>query len=343
MVNRSNTILASQFNTLQNRIAQLLGTGFGDFGYGQAVSSSLVQPPSDPNESDADNITVEFINNLRNDLAKIYRHQNGTNLPIDKFTSNDLIGADTSATEVTVTDNPASPGDFLYNYTNEDTAKGINDIIAFVSTAEVDRFIIASNQEEINIAVSDIRNTNWNNLIVSEFTVSFNNENERRYFFNAGGEIRFEGSMDINTSEGSSLQRDIGWKNMLENVGEVRFAYNSTFQEPLEDPSNPESGPTGTGVGYPDGIIGNYDLTSNYKIIFRKDANSGDYSENYWQIEAKERSNNQIDFKVSLYDFTYENVVEAVTADLQFEYSYRRANGEVVAPIPTFSIINSFE
>jgi len=334
MVNRSNTILASQFNTLQNRIAQLLGTGFDDFGYGQPVSSSLVQPPSEPNESDADNITVEFVNNLRNDLEKIYRHQNGTNLPISEFTSDDLIGADRSATGVTVTDNPASPGDFLYSYTNEDTAKGINDLISFVSTAEVDRFLIASNQEEVNIAVTDFRNTNWNNLIVSEFTVSFNNENERRYFFNTGGEIRFEGSVDINTSEGDSLQRDLGWQDMLENVGEVRFSYNSTLQEP---------GSTTTGVTFPDGIIGNYDLTTTYKIIFRKNASSGDYSDNYWQIEAKERSNNQIDFKVSLYDFTDENVVEAVTADLQFEYSYRRANGEIIAPIPAFSIINSFE
>jgi hypothetical protein len=334
MVNRSSTILASQFNTLQDRIAQLLGTGFGDFGYGQPVSSSLVQPPSDSDEADADNITVEFINNLRNDLAKIYRHQNGTNLPIAEFTADDLIGADRSATDVTVTDNPASPGDFLYTYTNEDTAKGINDLISFVSTAEVDRFIISSNQEEVAVAISDFRNTNWNNLIVSEFTVSFDNENERRYFFNAGGEIRFEGTVDIASTEGGSLARDQGWQDILENVGEVRFAYNSTLQEP---------GSTTTGVTFPDGVIGNYDLTSDYKIIFRKNASSGDYSENYWQIEAKERSNNQIDFKISLYDFTDENIIEAVTANLQFDYSYRRANGEIISPVPAFLITNPFE
>lgn len=334
MVARNQTILASQFNTLQNRVAQLLGTGFDDFGYGQPVSSSLVEPPSDPNQPDADNITVADINNLRNDLAKIYKHQNGVDLPIAEFTSNDIIGADRSATSVSTEDNPASPGDFLYTYTNENPNKGINDIISFVSGAEVNKFTIASNQQEIVSALIDERVTNWNNQIESEFTVSFANENERRYFFNSGGQIRFEATVDILTSEGNSLPRDQGWQDMLENVGEVRFAYNSTIQE---------AGASTSGVSFPDGVLGNYDLTSSYQIIFKKDANAGDYEESYWQIEAKETSPNQLNFKVVLVDANDENIIESVTADLQFEYSYRRANGEVIGPTPGFSLTNSFE
>lgn len=334
MVERSNTILASQFNTLQNRVAQLLGSGFGDFGYGQPVRSNLVDAPSEFNETDADNITVDYINKLRDDLEQIYKHQNGNDLPIGEFTSDDIIGADRSATAVSVVDNPASPGDFLYTYTNEDTDKGINEIISLVSDAEVNRFTVANGQYEVITGLVDERITNWNNLIVSEFTVSFNSENDRRYFFNAGGEIRFEGTVDIDSSEGDSLLRDQGWQSMLENVGEIRFAYNSTQQEP---------GSQATGVTFPDGVLGNYDLTSDYRIIFRKNASSGDYSENYWQIEARERSSSQIDFKVSLYDFTDENVVEAVTANLEFEYSYKRANQSIIAPTPAFSVIDSFE
>lgn len=328
MVLRNNTILAAQFNTLQNRIAQLLGNGFADFGYGQPVSSSLINPPSDPNESDADNITVENINNLRNDLAKIYRHQNGSNLPISEFTSEDIIGADQSASNVAVTD------DFVYTYENSDPLKGINDIISFVNTAEADRFIIATNQQEVQSAIIDQRDTNWNDVIFSEFTVSFDNEDLRRHFFNAGGEIRFEGTVDTATSEGDSLDRDIGWRDMLQNVGIVRFAYNSVLQE---------SGASTNGVTFPDGVLGNYDLTSDYQIVFRKNANSGEYSESFWQIEAKENSSSEIQFKVLLRDIYDENVTEPITADLQFEYSYRRANGEVVAPIPAVNLTNSFE
>lgn len=334
MVTRSETILAAQFNTLQNRVAQLLGTGFNDFGYGQPVSSSLVNPPTNPNESDADNITVQDINNLRNDLAKIYKHQTGNNLPISEFTSNDVIGADQSATSVTAEDDPLSPGNFVYSYTSPDTNKGINDLIEFVSNAEVDRFLVGAGQAEVITAIIDERVTNWNNQIVSEFTVSFATEDDRRYFFNSGGEIRFEGTVDIATSEGNSLQRDLGWQDMLENVGEVRFGYNSTLQE---------AGASTTGVSFPDGVLGNYDLTSAYQIIFKKDANAGEYEDSYWQIEAKELAPNQISFKVVLVDANDENIVESVTADLQFEYSYRRANGEVVAPIPGFSLDNSFE
>ena len=334
MVSKNNTILAAQFNTLQNRIAQLLGNGFSDFGYGQPVSSSLINPPTNTGETDADNITVENINNLRNDLAKIYRHQNGSNLPIGEFTSNDIIGADQSATGVTATDDPSDPEGFIYTYENSDSLKGINDITSFVSAAEADRFVIATNQQEIQSVLVDQKNTNWNDIVFSEFTVSFENEDSRRHFFNSGGEIRFEGTLDTATSEGDSLDRDIGWRDMLQNVGIVRFAYNSVLQE---------SGASSNGVTFPDGVIGNYDLTNNYRIVFRKNANSGDYSESFWQIEAKENFANQILFKVTLRDVYDENTIEPITADLQFEYSYRRANGEVVAPIPSFNIENPFE
>jgi len=335
MVSRNNTILAAQFNTLQNRVEQLLGNGFSDFGYGQPVASSLINPPTNFGEADADNITVQDINNLRNDLAKIYRHQNGSNLPIGEFTSNDIIGADQSATGVTVTDDPSDPDGFFYTYENSNPLKGINDIISFVSTAEADRFIIATGQFALQTAFIDQRNTNWNDVISSEFTISFENEDSRRHFFNSGGEIRFEGTVEIATSEGDSLSRDQGWQDMLQNVGVVRFGYNSVLQE---------SGASSNGVTFPDGIIGNYDLTSDYKVVFRKNANSGDYSESFWQIEAKENfSPNEIQFKVTLRDEYDENTIEPITADLQFEYSYKIANGEVVAPIPAFNLVNSFE
>ena len=334
MVSRNNTILAAQFNTLQNRIAQLLGNGFSDFGYGQPVSSSLINPPSDAGEADADNITVEDINNLRRDLAKIYKHQTGSDIPISEFTSNDIIGADQSATAVTATDDPADPDGFVYTYENSDPLKGLNDIISLVRTAEADRFIIAPGQYELQSALIDQRDTNWNDVISSEFTISFEDEDSRRHFFNSGGEIRFEGTVEITTSEGDSLTRDQGWQDMLQNVGIVRFGYNSVLQE---------SSASSNGVTFPDGVIGNYDLTNNYRVVFRKNANSGDYSESFWQIEAKENFSNQIQFKVTLRDEYDENTVEPITADLQFEYSYKRANKQIIAPIPAFNQINPFE
>jgi hypothetical protein len=90
-------------------------------------------------------------------------------------------------------------------------------------------------------------------------------------------------------------------------------------------------------------VIGNYNLTNDYRVIFRKNANSGDYSESFWQIEAKENFSNQIQFKVTLRDVYDENTIESVTADLQFEYSYKRANKQIIAPIPAFDQINPFE
>jgi hypothetical protein len=41
-VNDGDNITAAQYNGLQSRIDQVLGTGSGDFGYGNSVSSSQV-------------------------------------------------------------------------------------------------------------------------------------------------------------------------------------------------------------------------------------------------------------------------------------------------------------
>jgi len=334
MATRNQTIKATQFNSLQTRISQLLGNGYDDFGYGQAVSSDLVDPPTGLGETDANDITVDHINRLRTDLGKVYKHINGTAIPVGEYTSDDIIGADTSATSVTATPDPENEGEFDYEYSNEDPNKAFNNLVSLVSDAEVNRFLIASGEFELETGVIDERVTDWNNQIQSEFTVSFDTEDKRRHFFNSAGEIRFEGTVDLDSSSGNSLTRDISWKDMLENVGEIRFGYNFTSLG---------AGATANGVNFPNGSIGNYALDEDYLIIFKKDANSGDYSENYWQIEARDRSPSQIDFRISLIDENSENIIEPVTANLQFEYSYRRANQEIVAPVPVFNIFDSFE
>lgn len=338
-VNSNNTITAAQYNNLQSRISQLVGTGSGDFGYGQSLSSSQVSAVVDETVPDGDSITAVQFNNLRDDLGIAYKHQTGNNLPINAFSTGDIIGADQSGTDLDF------QPDGSYIFVNQDASKGFNDFLDIISDLEADRFVIDQTQQEIQVRASDSRTTQWNGTINSEFTISFSDSDARRHFFNAGGQIRISGFVDMGTSTGDSQARDQGWKDMIENPGEIQFDYNSTVI----------TGST-TGVSFPDGVVGNEDLTSSFKIIFKKDANSGTYGDSYWQIEVQNDSATQIRFKITLVDDGPESdsdagdvgsipggITEPVTADLEFEYGARRANGAVVLPYPAFAIANTFE
>jgi hypothetical protein len=65
-------IQATDYNTLQSKVALILGTGSADYGYGQAVASTPVVQA----------VTVSSPQwvNLRNDLLKARQHQTGTDL-----------------------------------------------------------------------------------------------------------------------------------------------------------------------------------------------------------------------------------------------------------------------
>ena len=62
-------IIATDYNAIQSKISNILGTGSVDYGYGQAVTSSQVARNN--------KITVAQWNALRNDLLKARQHQTG--------------------------------------------------------------------------------------------------------------------------------------------------------------------------------------------------------------------------------------------------------------------------
>jgi hypothetical protein len=326
-VTPSDSITALQFNNLQSRIEQLLGNGSGDFGYGQSVTSSQVTAITDPNIPNGDTITASQFNSLRTDLETAFIHQNGTPLPINTFNIGDIIGADESGTDLDLSSTP-------YTFINSDQSKGFNDLLSTMTDLETNRFIIAPSEREEQVQATDARNTDWYGTITSVVTVTFANLDARRHFFNSGGLIKLTGDVDLSTSTGDSLFRDQGWSDLIENPGDIQFGYNSTTV----------SG-SSSGITFPDGTIGNYQLTSNYQTIFRKNANSGIYYGNsFWTIQAKENSSNVIEFLVSLIATGPEgDIIEDVTANIGFDYTARRSAGEVTVGYPSFSVINSFE
>ena len=122
-------------------------------------------------------------------------------------------------------------------------------------------------------ANTDTRTSDWGGTatpasLVHEVTVTFASENDARYFFNSGGEIRFDASL-----VGGSTSQSTDWANLLSAVGVVSFDYTQTTV-------------TGSGTG---SAIGYYDLTSTSQQIYTN-TGAGAYTANDYTIFATRSS-----------------------------------------------------
>ena len=244
------TITAARYNTLQARVATVLGKGAGNEGYGQAVTSAQVSA----------NTTIEAVHmsDLYTDMRKCRIHQTGS------------IPAEIASIAIADTIEDS-------NTTNK---KGLAQYEGLSLDIVNDRLLIAAGQASVEDGVESFTDTDWNGTIYHEVTVTFqaydvtNGDgsttnitatDHRRAFFNAGGEILFSGSL---ASGGGSINND--WRNLLNAAGTVRMSYTQTT-----------NGSEGT-------LIGHADLTTSYQTIFTKTASS--YAENDFTIQAKEDS-----------------------------------------------------
>ena len=338
-VNSGNTIKANDYNSLQSRILQILGNGSADFGYGQAVQSSQVNPLTDITALDGDSVTQDQIQNLLDDFNTVHTHQNGEPININNYNIGDIIGADASADDLQFDESGTR------TFINQDTSKGVNDFYNIIGALETNRLTIANNQIASQTVINDESTRDWSDSVDSEFTVQFSSTNERRHFFNAGGRITFEGTVDLSTSTGDSFSRDSGWKDIIENPGVIIFDANGTVQTGSNN-----------GISFPDNAIGNYQLISTYQTIIRKDASAGLYSNSYWEIQARENSPSEIEFRVELVNRGPESnpdagdlgsqpdgIRELVTANINLAYGFEKADQAVVVPIPTFNSTNTFD
>ena len=194
-------ITAATFNGLQSRIETVLGEGFTDTGYGQALSSSIVAVNSV--------ITATHMANLKTDIDKCRVHQTGSLTSLTSIVSTDRIGATESVSASGTTD----------------TSKGINDYLAQVSNLEGDKQLCDDTQASVEAAISSTRSTQWNGTINHEITVTFLTESHRRHFFNAGGQIRITGQLS-----GGSNAKDTDWASLLSSMGTISIGSHATTQ-----------------------------------------------------------------------------------------------------------------
>lgn len=186
-----NTAYASSA-AAQNKIAALIGVGFGDRGYGQTstnvstTSSGII-------------ISAGQWNNLRSAMSTINTHT-GSSLTLQPaVASGGLIEA-------------------------QNGTLGRPDISTLISTLDTNRLNASIAQMSVSSALTSTRTTSWGTIIQHEFTVTFADENSARYFFNTGGEIRFSGSR----TGGSATTINAAWTALLILVGTVKFGATAT-------------------------------------------------------------------------------------------------------------------
>lgn len=153
-VTQGNNILLSDYNNIQTKIANILGAGSGQSGYGQSLASSQLAANSVIDDAHWDN--------LRTDLLKARQYQTGVNQAA--------------------------------NLTDVAAGETIDDVVitgyeTFATTVETNKFSVGAGQRGTTAEVSTVKPAGWNGTATATITYDFGSAAAARYFFNSSGEL----------------------------------------------------------------------------------------------------------------------------------------------------------
>jgi len=297
-------ITASRINNLQASINLILGSGAGQSGYGQAVSSSQVN-----NQGDV--VQAEDMNFIYADILKARVHQVGAgDIGIAQVIQNINVVAE--STSFNVSNSGVTSADA------EGFKKGLADFETVMNLVIADKAVLHPTQAALEPAITSSRYSSWNGLIYHEVAVTFSTVDERRHFFNTGGEIRLSAN---NTS--ASTPKGLDWQQLTTQIGTVKFSAETTVST------------TGGGTS-----IGNYDLTPTYQNIYQK-VGSGTYSAvyagNIYTVKARSDIGTRIIFRIEFNDVVQAGSVDNnVDGQLSSVVQQYRSSGDVIATAPTY-------
>ena len=178
-------ITALQYNTVQSKIAKILGQGTGDYGYGQPVLSNPIL--------EGDVFTFEMFDSLRTDILSARQHQIGRMVtpPIAEAPAGGLITA----------------AQFI-QYTS---TSGI---------AESNRLVTPPSSQAVREVITSTTLIDpWNNTTTHTIELMFTSGAAMRTYFNTGSTIEFSASR----SGGSTTTKNSSWTSLLSAVGVVSF------------------------------------------------------------------------------------------------------------------------
>ena len=287
------TILDDHYNGFANdnspnNINKIWGTGNGQYGYGQTNTISTVSVGA--------TVTAAQWNTVLDRMQSIKNHQ-GSSITTGAGT---LSGGDPIA--------------------------AILSISTDITTLGTNKFNIAGAAGTLSNGVTGTNTFSgtWTTSTIQEFRFQTGSGDATRYFFNAGGDIRWDGSMNGFTANFKALD----WENLLE----TRFG---TFTMGPTSSSISGNGSLSTD----NSSIGYWDLTTSYQTIFKMFGGQLTYSyynTNFVQVEAKTNgvtgSNGDngriVDIKITLSDASADDggADDQINGNLVFNWAYNKPN-----------------
>jgi len=199
-VSAGGSIFADNYNLLQAEVARILGTGSGDRGYGQALSSSQVTANDIVQGVDGDLVTAAQMDYLRSDIEKCWKHQVSAQFNLGEIDPGDWITAGSAS-----------------------TSGAYNQYFSYVNSIINNRHLLAVGQYTDTLQQNNSVPINWTSQRSAEYTVDFGTAEAMRFFFNSGGQIQFTWSTG-NSGTGASTSKNISWQYFLQTV-----PYTSTY------------------------------------------------------------------------------------------------------------------
>jgi len=225
-----------------------------------------------------------------------------------------------------------------------DFESAADEIVANINVHDPDNFSTTAKS-------TSTRTSNWGGedpaapgaKITHEVEITWTNADQRRYFFNAGGELKFDASLAGGVVANS---KNDFWRSILDTMGTITFGKNST----VANGSSPGTGSPTIGNYYAD-----WNLTSSSQrvILFTKNG-SGIYADIKYQIEAWQTAAGSAStpstmrFRIELQDNdfasggTYSSIDEYVTNDITSTVS-ERVDSILGIPSPTATTITTLE
>lgn len=201
------TILATDYNTFRgsydaltpypddasatNKLAALIGVGYGVRGYGQTVSF--------PSVTQGDTILASSWTTIKTVMNLINVHT-GAGLTLQPS----VVVGDT--------------------ITAQDGTSGRANISSLISSLDSAKLTYDISQMALSSVLTSTRNTSWNTQVYHEFTITFGTEDQARYFFNSGGTVYASASRVGGTS--SSINTDM--TDLLSAMGTIKIASTAT-------------------------------------------------------------------------------------------------------------------
>jgi hypothetical protein len=235
-------ITALEYNNIRGIVFPVVGNT--TTGYGRAFTSSTVTGGSTVGVSDT--VTEQQQFDLYLDSQAGYVHQNGS-----------LSGSITTAAFAEGTE--IQWQDIVDFNTLANSVSNFNPVTTDFPSSSFTTDLLRTTG---GASCSSSRSTAWGvspGSINHQVTINFGNNNSFRYFFNAGGEIRFDASLTGGTS-GTANTKDWDWAQILSGMGTIRFGrVGSNWRTEAISP--------GTGTG---SLVSTINSGTPTTLIFRK-------------------------------------------------------------------------